>query len=132
MTAKDPARSSRDFGHGKHAALVDDDRFARKAAVRMLESLGLSVLAFESAAAAIAALRQGQPQIDLLVTDVMLKDMTGFDLIRRLSEYARPPVLFVSGYPKELIDDAPIDAEFLLKPYTTNELRNAVERVLAG
>lgn len=75
---------------------VDDNAAALYATSRVLRSAGYEVLQASTGAAALAA----APQADLVVLDVNLPDMDGFEVCRRLRanpETARLPVLHLSA-----------------------------------
>ncbi|MGZ8347526.1 MAG: response regulator, partial [Allosphingosinicella sp.] len=69
---------------------------------------------------------------DLVLTDVMMPEMTGTELaaaMRRL--YPQVPVLFVTGYVGEAGDaDDLVGGELLRKPFTVAALATAVEAAL--
>ena len=114
--------------------LVEDEAVIRRLAAEMLERQGYTVLtaADPQAALEIAA---AEPEIDLLLTDVVMPQMNGSELARRLVAQ-RPAlrVLFTSGYPADaiagrgLLDDA---ATLLCKPFSSAELVVAVRDVLS-
>jgi two-component system, cell cycle sensor histidine kinase and response regulator CckA len=78
--------------------VVDDDASVRGVAHKILEKPGYAVIAADSVQEALRH-AAGAARIDLLVTDVVMPDMTGPQLARRLRE-ERPAlkVLFISGY----------------------------------
>jgi PAS domain S-box-containing protein len=78
--------------------LVDDDPIQLKMAQRYLGAAGYQVTIANNATAAIATARVSAP--DLIVSDVVMKGVDGFELCRRLSVdvEGRLPVLLVSSY----------------------------------
>ena len=95
--------------------------------VAMLEEMGHRVLQATRGAEALEMLRRLRA-IDLLVTDVMMPEMTGVELARRASE-ARPdlPILLVTGYA-----DLPPGGQKLprlAKPFSLADLARAVRAV---
>jgi two-component system cell cycle sensor histidine kinase/response regulator CckA len=122
-------------------ALIVEDETAAKAAIRiMLERSGWTVLDAESPTEALRRCAEHGSSIDLLVTDVMLKDGYGGQLAKRLLE-ERPAIccLFISGYPLEhsyirpLLEE-PIftsrGVQFLEKPFTVRRLIDTLARVM--
>lgn len=74
------------------------------------------------------------PPLDLLVTDVVMPGLDGPTVAAQLRE--RDPsllVLFTSGHASDLLGSAAsIEAGFVAKPFTAQELLRAVEDVLRG
>jgi CheY-like chemotaxis protein len=73
--------------------------------------------------------------IDLVLTDVVMPEMSGMELVTRL-HLTRPdlPVLFMSGYPQDVIAHQGLvsgDVRLLEKPFTTKGLLAAVREVLS-
>ena len=125
------AGHSRDEG-GRPATLlvVDDEDVVRNVIVRALEATGLRILTAGSAAEALAA-AEGL-QIDLLVTDLSLPDLSGPALAARML-VADPAlrVLYVSGWHDR--DAFPeVEDSLLTKPFTFDELRTAIAGALDG
>jgi two-component system cell cycle sensor histidine kinase/response regulator CckA len=102
----------------------------------MLERLGHRVIATESATACLQAAAEAVGPVDLLLTDVVMPDLDGHQLLERLRE-ARPglKVLFMSGYPGDVVTlrGVPLDGLPLLqKPFTAEALADAVRKAMAG
>jgi len=74
--------------------------------------------------------------IDILITDVIMPQMNGRDLSRRLlSVNPRMKCLFISGYTADVIGDKGLLDEgvhFLSKPFTTSQLASKIREVLDG
>ncbi len=110
--------------------VVDDEPSVRRLIQRMLASVGYSVLGAPNAQHAMVVAERHASEIDLLVTDVMLPDLNGFDLAHCLGGIMK--VLFVTGHAE---DDPGVrtglrGTSFLLKPFRTEELQRRVRRVL--
>jgi CheY-like chemotaxis protein len=89
-------------GNGERIALVDDDELMRLMIQRLLEFKGYIPLCFDSAAAALAALRADRQMADLLITDFNMPGVNGLELAQALAVLVPSlPVIISSGY----IDD---------------------------
>jgi two-component system, cell cycle sensor histidine kinase and response regulator CckA len=116
--------------------LVEDEDRVRELASEILRRYGYRVLAEGDASGALArAERHGGP-IELLLTDLVLPDMSGHELATRLRS-VRPHsrVLYTSGYTDEVmvLHGLAVPAEsFLPKPYELNALLQRVREVLSA
>jgi signal transduction histidine kinase/ActR/RegA family two-component response regulator len=112
--------------------VVDDDPPVRRVLCRMIEAMGHRTL---EAGGALEALKLAAAQpIDLLVTDVLMPEMTGFALARHLLDAGiGVPVLFISGHPERagaLEQDLPAGSGFLSKPFTREQLSERIQMAL--
>ena len=116
---------------GARILLVEDDPRVRSATVGALEDLDYEPVACAGGAEAIV-LFNAQP-FDLVITDVIMPEMSGPELIRFLkSTSARDfAVLFVTGYVGEGESDDLRGHELLRKPFTVGALASAVAAALA-
>jgi PAS domain S-box-containing protein len=112
--------------------LVDDEEGVRKLCQAILHANGYSVIEAANAAAALAAYEKNAHKVDLVLTDVVMPQMNGFELGARLAqENADVKILYMSGY-----RDSPIGAAaaanpaFLHKPFTPDALLEKVREVL--
>jgi CheY-like chemotaxis protein len=79
--------------------LVEDQAEVRQLAARMLRSLGYGVLVATSGAEALQIVQQQRDQITLVLTDVVMPEMSGVELARQLqSDAPQLKTLFMSGY----------------------------------
>jgi CheY-like chemotaxis protein len=113
--------------------IIEDDRAVRETTVRLLARAGFRVSAAEDRAGALRALAAGQ-EIDLVVTDVIMPELSGPELVRVLREQ-RPDLsaLYVSGYAGEALHEHGLsqDDAFLQKPYMPNVLIARIRELLA-
>ena len=113
---------------------VDDDPHVAVASRRALERAGYVVLAASNGREAMEIAAGHEGALDLLVTDLVMPEMGGRELARRLTE-VRPNVgvLFTSGYTAEAMNQQailePSDA-FLGKPYSPDGLLKRVHEIL--
>jgi len=115
--------------------VVEDADTVRELVSRGLVRLGYRVLTARSGAEALAV-AQGAGALDLLVTDVIMAEMDGVELSRRLRA-GRPglKVLFISGYEREAIARRGVVEEemtLLAKPFLLEDLARAVRRMFTA
>jgi signal transduction histidine kinase/ActR/RegA family two-component response regulator len=116
---------------GARILLVEDDPRVRGATVGALEDLDYEPVACGSGAEAIKLFNS---QIfDLVITDVIMPEMSGPELIRFLKSTSSRDfaVLFVTGYVGEGETDDLRGHELLRKPFTVGALASAVAAALA-
>jgi len=116
---------------GARILLVEDDPRVRVATVGALEDLDYEPVACGSGAEAIELFNAGA--FDLVITDVIMPEMTGPELIRFLKQNSARDfaVLFVTGYVGEGESDDLRSHELLRKPFTVGALASAVAAALA-
>lgn len=118
----------------KQILVVDDEPAWLKSMTHILRREGYQVKAVQSATEALALLVKYRP--DLIVSDLRMPDMNGFDLldkIRHLPKISATPVIFFSA-----IDDFHANkvarelgaTACLLKPYDENDLVTVLKQYL--
>jgi len=116
--------------------LVEDEDAVRAVARRGLEMLGYRVLEAAHPLRAEELFLENSDQIDLLLTDVVMPEMNGPALHKRLVEQKGPlRVLFMSGYPQNAVSQngrLDPDKPFIPKPFTPAQLAEKVRQVLQG
>jgi CheY-like chemotaxis protein len=116
---------------GARILLVEDDPRVRTATVGALEDLDYEPVACGSGAEAIDLFRA--QEFDLVISDVIMPEMTGPELIRHLK--ATSPrdfaVLFVTGYVGDGENEDLRTHELLRKPFTVGALASAVAAALS-
>jgi signal transduction histidine kinase/ActR/RegA family two-component response regulator len=112
--------------------VVEDDPRVSRATVGSLEELGYVPIACASGREALNIIGL-HPEIDLVITDVMMPEMTGPELVRIIAErHPDVSVLFVTGFVGEAGEAEDLAGyELLRKPFTVSALANAVHAVLA-
>lgn len=114
--------------------LVEDDELVCNLAQRALQGKGYTVLEAGSGEAALTLVEQHQGEIDLLLTDVVMPQMSGRELAERLKAlYPHMKVLFISGYTTDTVLRHGLlaaEIEFLPKPFSLGKLALKVREVL--
>ena len=106
--------------------LVEDEQAVRRATAEFLNLQGYTVLEAKDGLDALDVARHHYSAIDLVVSDVVMPNMSGGQLGKELAKL-RPDtkLLFVSGYAGKTVLDhnvVDLDVNFLQKPYTLKEL----------
>ncbi len=113
--------------------LVDDESAVRDGVAQALESAGYRVARCRDGSDAIAWLRE-HPMPDLLIGDVHMPDVDGFEL--RTRAHALHPelsVLLITGDPRIGTDsDGRATGPLLYKPFTRRELLDMAEQVIVN
>ena len=108
---------------------VDDDVLILMNTAALLEDLGHHVLEATSGADAIDLLAQ-HPDIDLLITDQAMPNMTGTELVDRIGDsYPALPIIVATGY-GEIPATARLRVRKLSKPFTQAQLAQAIAEAL--
>jgi CheY-like chemotaxis protein len=116
--------------------LAEDEAVVRRLIVRVLEQTGYTVLSAWDAEGALELFDRQGGGIDLLLTDVVLPQMSGRDLAERLL-LAKPTlkVLYMSGYTDDaIIHHGVLDPTlaFLEKPISPAALTARISEIIAG
>ncbi len=111
--------------------VVDDDEVFRRFATALLEAEGHVVMEAADGAGALAALDRQAP--DLILLDIEMPDMSGFELLGRLRPRVDAPVIVVSGREAEtervLAFDLGAD-DYVVKPFLPREFAARVRTAL--
>lgn len=121
---------------GETVLVVEDELPVLQMCAESLQTLGYTVHTAVSPLAALDIASTHQDQIDLLITDVIMPEMNGSDVARRITEL-HPGVkcLYMSGYPANFVTQRGVletNVHFILKPFTLQQLAAAVRNALAG
>ena len=114
--------------------LAEDEEMVRKLARQVLEMHGYQVLEAANGGAALLICERHKEPIHLLITDVIMPEMSGRELADRLAQL-RPEmkVLYMSGYTDNaIVHQGVLDegANFIQKPFPTDALARKVREVL--
>ncbi len=124
------------LGGTEQVLLVEDDDAVRTSTAAVLTRAGYRVTAVGSASKALALFDSGSRLPDLLVTDVVMPDISGPVLAARATRlFPELQVLFMSGYADDDLLMKGLERHalnFVAKPFTSAELLRAIRRALEG
>jgi two-component system OmpR family response regulator len=125
----DPTETAHDHGD---LLVVDDEQFLRDAVAASLRFLGFAVTTAQNGTDALRLARDRS--FDLVVLDVMLPDVDGFDIVRRLRrDGSKVPVIFLTAKDTQAdkVTGLTIGGDdYLTKPFGLEELAARVRSVL--
>lgn len=127
-------------GGNETILVVEDEEAVRMLTARVLEDLGYTVIEAENGLLAMNVLESRPEGVDLIITDLMMPQMSGRDLAAHAraqtnSQQRKTRVLFMSGYTDEDIvgdPDFTSAVSFLQKPFTPDTLARTVRLALKG
>jgi PAS domain S-box-containing protein len=120
-------------GDGTTILLVEDDPAIRGLSRRMLEAQGYSVIEAEDGKSALEQAQSHPGHIDLVLTDVVMRGVSGPELVLRIMEsHPETRFLYMSGYTGELVVDHGLSEGIALleKPFSRTSLLSSIEAAL--
>jgi PAS domain S-box-containing protein len=131
-----PAERRAVEGGGETILVVEDEAPLREVIHRILTTSGYRVLLADSGPAALELAASSGQRIDVLLTDVVMPQMLGKELVERITA-TRPDirVLYMSGYAQPVLaSQGTLDADVALieKPFTKSQLLTALRHRLAA
>jgi CheY-like chemotaxis protein len=122
-------------GRSETVLLVEDDRAVRAVVDSVLRRHGYAVLQAGGPKEALSAARQHRGAIDLVLSDVIMPDMSGPEMVTLLAEqHPETRAVYLSGYSAEALQrDGVIESRSRLvqKPVAPRDLLHAVRGALA-
>ena len=121
--------------HGIETILiVEDDEMVRKLSSRVLKKYGYTILEARNGIKALEICKEYEDRIDLVLTDVIMPEMGGPELVEIISKtYSQIKVIYMSGYTDNTIAHHGILDEgiaFLNKPASSDEIGIKVREIL--
>jgi two-component system, cell cycle sensor histidine kinase and response regulator CckA len=114
--------------------LVEDDALMRSLTRQLMAEQGYTVIEAENGQAALESLRAHPGDVDLMLTDVVMRGMSGPELVNRVTrDYSGMKVIYMSGYTGELMAEREIlksGISLLEKPFTRAALLKAIDSSL--
>jgi len=122
-------------GRGETVLVVEDEPDVRRMAERILTRGGYSVVGTAEGATALGLLGNGEQRVDLLLTDVIMPEMLGTELVERVrADHPGLPVLYMSGYSHAVLAPQALSGDdrsaFIEKPFNAQALKGAVRDLL--
>ena len=121
-------------GHGESVLIVEDNSSLRTSLAEFLQALHYQTHELTNGEEALAFLAQGEQEIDLVLSDVVMPHMGGVALVRALrAQGSKVPVILLSGHP---LEEQPKDADalavsaWLFKPPEPRQLAEAIAQAL--
>jgi DNA-binding NtrC family response regulator len=116
--------------------LVDDEKPLRTMGRRLLQAAGYEVVDAPSGEEALKLLQSRTEPFDLLITDVVMPKMSGYELAGKAKEvFSELKVLLISGShwaPDELDEELERKTDFLHKPFSPDQLLAKVGELLSS
>ena len=114
---------------GKTIILVDDDDMLRDLIAQTLTDAGYPVLTAMNGEQALALVSTLNGQLGLVITDVRMPVMDGYQLAENLARLpTAPPVLFISGF----AEGHKLPGPYLAKPFLPSALLEQVARMVSA
>lgn len=113
--------------------IVDDDARLVALARLALAKEGMEVLAAGCGAEGLAALEAGNGATDLVVLDVVLPDLSGWEVLRRIRELGEVPVMMLTGRDSDVDKARGLDLgadDYVTKPFSFVEFEARVRALL--
>jgi len=118
-------------GGSETVLLVEDNEGVRSAARRILEKYGYRVIAATTGEDALQLYQVHAHEIALVLADVIMPRMTGFELVEALRRQGMSPrFLLTSGYTERTEEAAALGVPLMPKPWTPGQLARRVREIL--
>ncbi len=112
--------------------IADDEPLARRLLKSYLEQIPEVELVGEFSSGQQVVDNIGQLQPDLLILDIQMPGLTGFEVVKELQADLLPPVIFCTAFQRYALDAFDLHAvDYVLKPVRLDRLQRAVSRAVA-
>lgn len=124
-----------DVRHAPSILVIDDQPTVRRMAHRLLSEWGFRVFEAESGEEGMEVLDTAKSGIQLVMVDIVMPFADGVQVTQRIRErWPAQRILYMSAHPAEVLMEyglTELDAPFLAKPFTRDELLVKVSEALA-
>jgi len=121
-------------GDGEHILVVEDEQGILDFAASALRQFGYNVRVASNGEQALSVFQETKGDFRLIISDVILPDINGFDLVTKLIvNNPSIPVVMCSGYTEERVKQSIIQDKgfrFLQKPYSVSALLEMVSNTI--
>ncbi len=114
--------------------VVDDEDRILQILASTLTHAGFGILTAANGREAFEVIARHGGDIDLLVTDIVMPEMTGIELVQKILEtFPTLPVVFITGYSHQIMDKHPVLRNFRIinKPFAPSDVVAVVTREIA-
>jgi CheY-like chemotaxis protein len=120
-------------GQGQRILVIDDEKAVASLVARMLQRLDYQVVSCTEASNAMREFRSNPSGFDAVISDLVLRGMSGLDLLQEFLRARSLPIILMSGYfsaeDRERAETLGI-SRFLQKPATMEQIGNALHEIL--
>lgn len=111
--------------------IVDDEAAARQKIKGYFREGKFNVYLQEARDGKEAVLNIKKHTIDLVLLDIQMPGMNGFEVIRAIGTHQMPPVVFITAYDQYAIEAFKVKAvDYLLKPFDFDRFKEAFQRAV--
>jgi two-component system, cell cycle sensor histidine kinase and response regulator CckA len=114
--------------------VVDDEKDIRLLVKELLENMGYTVKPCEDGIQALSVFQNAPLEVDLVITDMTMPNMSGDELAERLIQIRKDiPVILCTGYSEQISEDQALDvgiARYMAKPILNQDLVKVAREVL--
>lgn len=135
LQASGPANLSTVAHEVMPVLLVDDDASVRRLTAEILRRQNYKVFEACDGASALALLKNNKLKVDLLISDLNMPGMSGYEVGQRVQQLSPTTrVLFISGYPVagQFMNAGFGAVNLLLKPFTVRDFLQKIDEVLGA
>lgn len=113
------------------ALVIDDEELARRRVLNLLEEVEAIEVIGECSNGRTAIERINADKPDLIFLDINMKDMNGFEVLKKVEISPKPIVIFVTAYDNYALKAFDVEAvDFLLKPFKDQRFFKTINKVL--
>ena len=116
----------------KKALVIDDEEALRDIVTEVLAMVDMESITASSGVEAIKMVTEHSNQIDIMIIDMYMPDLTGEETYEKLKEfYPNCPVLYISGLDRsEDYKSSDPNVQFLKKPFAVKDLQDTINKLI--